>query len=135
MSKIKLLTIEKYQSLDSFGDFEAIRIDFSLADKDPKVSEFKSYVIIKLSGTLSFLWQEEHPELQSWERRMEVLVYYLKQLIREKVSKGEKLEFDKEINLSSYDNFDLPDLNSFQINLGQPEEILVEQKFGFKTDN
>lgn len=133
MSIEKLLSILSYEWLPKTGDSEKLLIKFLIEDaslSDQRKLEPQA-IIIKVSRSLMTVWKNSDSRYLEQINLEKILLHFALLIIKGRVQSNVKLLPDEIIELTTYSNFVLPDLDTLQSSLGQTEAIYVEKKFGF----
>ncbi|OGO35553.1 MAG: hypothetical protein A2W35_21590 [Chloroflexi bacterium RBG_16_57_11] len=133
MSPIKLLTLESCEWLPSLGDYDKLLIQFSISEEEQKDATKQYIVIVKLTRSLLTFWVKKNPELSDRSNIEKVLLQYATEKIRERVKNSGTILSEEELLLDTSAQFTPPSPATIQVPFGQPEEIVVERKFGFPS--
>jgi hypothetical protein len=118
------------------GDAKKLRVRFSVVDAEhfdkseglSHVQEFS--VVAVLTRTQEKFWTNNDTRLGKEENLKKVLIEYAKNKIKQMLKLGRSISsHGLEIEVDTY--YAPPNLDVLQIVLKQPEEIVIEKRFGF----
>ncbi len=135
MPSSKYLTILGSEWDPKTGDAKKLRVRFSVVDaehfdKPERITNTQEFsVVTVLTRTKEKFWIDNDTQLGREENLKKVLIEYAKNKIKQMMKSGQSMSHDLKIEVDK--QYAPPNPDTLQLVLNQPEEIVIERRFGF----